>query len=70
MKTEPHPAHASATALVALAAPAPVVALPARVPLDAPSIPEAIVRPWERVVPAALMLALVVIWFVTTAPAR
>lgn len=63
------PTHASATDLV-LAPAAPVLRLPARVPLAAPTYPERIVLPWERVAAPLLMLAFVVLWFFTATPPR
>ena len=62
-----HPAQASATGL-ALAPSATVILLPARVPLEAPTIPATIVQPWERVVPGALVLVMAVVWFFSVAP--
>lgn len=57
---------ASAPSLTLAPTAAPVLHLPARVPLDAPTIPDGLVRPWERAVSSALMLGLVVVWFLST----
>lgn len=69
MKRPPTLSDASAAALKLASSPrAQVIHLPARVPLDAPTLPERLVHPWERAVPPLLMLALVVLWFFTAVP--
>jgi hypothetical protein len=58
--------HAAASASALSLATGAVVHLPARVPLDAPTIPEGIVRPWERALPGVFALIMAIAWFLTT----